>query len=139
MIDMSPEIFQNKPYSYKSDVWALGCVLYEITTLNHAFDSNSLNSLAGKIVKGRYPPISPKYSRSLRELIAQMLLINPQQRPDVDIILRKSFIKKHIINFLADVVSRPETTIGNIFLSPFFRLSYHQNIALYYRRRNNDS
>ena len=61
---MSPEIFQNKPYSYKSDVWALGCVLYEMTTLNHAFDSNSLNGLAGKIVKGRYPPISPKVTHT---------------------------------------------------------------------------
>ena len=81
---MSPEIFQNKPYSYKSDVWALGCVLYEMTTLNHAFDANSLNGLAGKIVKGRYPPINAKYSKHLADLIAQMLSLSPQQRPDMD-------------------------------------------------------
>ena len=43
---MSPEIFKNKPYNHKSDVWALGCVLYELTTLNHAFDANSLNGLS---------------------------------------------------------------------------------------------
>lgn len=109
---MSPEIFQNKPYSYKSDVWALGCVLYEMTTLNHAFDAQSLNGLAGKIVKGRYPPISPKYSRNLRDLIATMLLINPQQRPDLDQILRKTFIKKHILNFLTDIAQRPSNSIG---------------------------
>ena len=66
---MSPEIFKNKPYSYKSDVWALGCVLYEMTTLNHAFDSTSINGLAQKIIKGKYPPIHSKYSRYLRELI----------------------------------------------------------------------
>jgi hypothetical protein len=109
---MSPEIFQNKPYSYKSDVWALGCVLYEMTTLNHAFDANSLNGLAGKIIKGKYPPISSKYSKYLRELISQMLLINPQQRPDVDQILRKPFIKKHIINFFTDIASRPHQSLG---------------------------
>lgn len=109
---MSPEIFQNKPYSYKSDVWALGCVLYEMTTLNHAFDANSLNGLATKIVKGKYPPIHAKYSRYLRELIAQMLMINPQLRPDVDQILRKPFIKKHIVNFFVDIASRPTTSIG---------------------------
>jgi len=109
---MSPEIFQNKPYSYKSDVWALGCVLYEMTTLNHAFDANSLNGLATKIVKGKYPPIHAKYSRYLRELIGQMLMINPQLRPDVDQILRKSFIKKHIVNFFVDIASRPSTSIG---------------------------
>jgi len=109
---MSPEIFKNKPYSFKSDIWALGCVLYEMTTLNHAFDANSLNGLATKIVKGKYPPIHAKYSKFLRELIGQMLLLNPQQRPDLDQILRKPFIKKHIINFFTDIASRPSASIG---------------------------
>ena len=109
---MSPEIFQNKPYSYKSDVWALGCVLYEMTTLNHAFDANSLNGLAGKIVKGRYPPINAKYSKHLRDLVAQMLALSPQQRPDMDQILRKPFIKKHIVNFFSDIAARPSTGLG---------------------------
>lgn len=109
---MSPEIFKNKPYSFKSDIWALGCVLYEMTTLNHAFDANSLNGLATKIVKGKYPPVHAKYSKHLRELIGQMLLLNPQQRPDLDQILRKPFIKKHIINFFSDIASRPSASIG---------------------------
>ena len=45
---MSPELFKNKPYSYKSDVWALGCVLYEMCNLRHAFDAQSINGLAVK-------------------------------------------------------------------------------------------
>jgi serine/threonine protein kinase len=109
---MSPEIFKNKPYSYKSDVWALGCVLYELTTLNHAFDANSLNGLAQKIIKGRYPPIDGRYSRYLRELIAHMLLPEPKQRPDLDEILRKPFIKKHILQFFQDITARPTEGIG---------------------------
>lgn len=36
---MSPEIFKNHPYNDKSDVWALGCLLYELLTLKHAFDA----------------------------------------------------------------------------------------------------
>ncbi len=56
---MSPELFKNKPYNFKSDTWALGCVLYELTTYKHAFDAQSLNGLAGKIVKGQFAPISP--------------------------------------------------------------------------------
>ena len=36
---MSPELFKYKPYSYKSDIWALGCVFYEICNLKHAFDA----------------------------------------------------------------------------------------------------
>ena len=109
---MSPEIFKNKPYSYKSDVWALGCVLYEMTTLNHAFDSNSINGLAQKIIKGRYPPIHAKYSKYLKDLITEMLMLEPRQRPDLDQILRKPFIKKHIINFFSDIASRPTSSIG---------------------------
>ncbi len=66
---MSPEIFQNKPYNHKSDVWALGCILYELVTLKHAFDAKNLCGLASKITKGRYPPVSEKYSRELRSLI----------------------------------------------------------------------
>ncbi|VEL16238.1 unnamed protein product [Protopolystoma xenopodis] len=33
---LSPEICENKPYNNKSDIWALGCVLYEMATLKHA-------------------------------------------------------------------------------------------------------
>lgn len=109
---MSPEIFKNKPYSYKSDVWALGCVLYEMATLNHAFDANSLNGLASKIVRGKYPPINAKYSKNLRDLIAQMLQINASQRPDVEQILRMPFIRKHVVNFFIDIVTRPTQSIG---------------------------
>lgn len=75
---MSPEIFKNKPYNYKSDIWALGCVLYEMTTLNHAFDATSLNGLACKIIKGRYPPINPKVRAATLPLIG---VVEPPSAP----------------------------------------------------------
>lgn len=43
---MSPEIFKNHPYNDKSDVWALGCLLYELLTLKHAFDAQRLVDLS---------------------------------------------------------------------------------------------
>jgi serine/threonine protein kinase len=46
---MSPEMFSNQAYDYKSDVWALGCVLYEMATLDHPFDANSLQALGAKV------------------------------------------------------------------------------------------
>ena len=42
---MSPEVCESKPYSYKSDIWALGCILYEMCTRKHAFDSRNLLGL----------------------------------------------------------------------------------------------
>jgi len=70
---MSPELFKYKPYSYKSDVWAFGCVLYEMCNLRHAFDAENLSGLAVKIMKGSYPPINSTYSKGLRALIGKML------------------------------------------------------------------
>jgi serine/threonine protein kinase len=66
---MSPELFKYKPYSYKSDIWALGCVLYEMCQMKHAFDAQSLNGLAVKIMKGNYLPVLNSYSKQLRDLI----------------------------------------------------------------------
>ena len=48
---MSPELFSNRPYNHKSDVWALGCCVYEMTTLKHAFNAKDMNSLVYKILK----------------------------------------------------------------------------------------
>jgi hypothetical protein len=109
---MSPEIFKNKPYNHKSDVWALGCVLYEMVTLKHAFDANSINGLACKIIRGYYPPIHSSYSKELRDLIDEMLAVNPAQRPAMPTILRKSVIKKHVFNFLSDIIHRDSSNIG---------------------------
>jgi len=97
---MSPELFKYKPYSYKSDIWSLGCIMYEVCNLKHAFDAQNLNGLAIKIIKGNYAPINPMYSRQLRTLIAQMLNIKHKERPSIEEILDKPFIKKKVIAYV---------------------------------------
>ncbi len=62
---MSPEVCESKPYSFKSDVWALGCVLYELCTLQHAFSAENLLGLVYKIVEGKIDPIPSMYSSDL--------------------------------------------------------------------------
>ncbi|GMH93893.1 hypothetical protein TL16_g12749 [Triparma laevis f. inornata] len=109
---MSPEIFKNKPYNHKSDIWALGCVLYEMTTLNHAFDSNSLNGLASKIVKGKYPRIHPNFNTTLAKLINDMLEVKPSLRPDLEVILKKGFVKRHVCDFFRDISRRKKGEVG---------------------------
>ena len=59
---LSPEICQEKPYNQKSDIWSLGCILYEMVTLRHAFDANSMKGLVLKILRGSYPAIPSHYS-----------------------------------------------------------------------------
>ena len=93
---MSPELFKNKPYGYKSDVWALGCCLYELCNLRHAFDAQSLNGLCVKILKGSYPALNNCYSKQLRDLINKMLSVKPSQRPNIVEILNKPFLKRRV-------------------------------------------
>ncbi|XP_016414158.1 serine/threonine-protein kinase Nek4-like isoform X2 [Sinocyclocheilus rhinocerous] len=97
---MSPELFSNKPYNYKSDVWALGCCVYEMATLKHAFNAKDMNSLVYRIVEGKLPQMPSKYDPQLGELIKRMLCKKPEDRPDVKHILRQPYIKQQISMFL---------------------------------------
>jgi NIMA (never in mitosis gene a)-related kinase 1/4/5 len=78
---MSPEVCQSKPYTYTSDVWALGCILYELCTLKHAFSAENLLGLVFKIVQDKQEPISNEYSADLRNLVSLMLNKDEKKRP----------------------------------------------------------
>ncbi|CAD5115258.1 DgyrCDS4252 [Dimorphilus gyrociliatus] len=97
---MSPELFSNKPYNHKSDVWALGCCVYEMATLKHAFNAKDMNSLVYKILRGKLPSMPKIYSDELVTMIRAMLNQNPDKRPSVNRILKDPFIKKNIAIFL---------------------------------------
>jgi len=106
---MSPELFKNKPYNHKSDVWALGCVLYEIATVGkHAFDAQSINGLAQKILKGAFLPIPPTYSKGLRDLITSMLNVLPNKRPSIIQIIKMPLMQKALKRFIATVLTHRE-------------------------------
>ncbi|XP_033864499.3 serine/threonine-protein kinase Nek3 isoform X1 [Acipenser ruthenus] len=97
---VSPEIWDSKPYNNKSDVWSLGCVLYELCTLKHPFQANSWKNLILKICRGSYPPLPPHYSYELHYLIKQMFKINPKDRPSISNILTRHRVSKLIKKYL---------------------------------------
>ncbi|KAL4230394.1 Serine/threonine-protein kinase Nek1 [Mactra antiquata] len=97
---LSPEICENKPYNNKSDIWSLGCVLYELATLKHAFEAGNMKNLVLKIIRGSYPPLSPKYSYELRNLVAQLFKRAPRDRPSINSVLKKPLISQRIPKFL---------------------------------------
>ncbi|CAK93188.1 unnamed protein product (macronuclear) [Paramecium tetraurelia] len=105
---LSPEICQEKPYNQKSDIWSLGCILYELTTLNHAFDALSMKELVLKILRGTYPPIPSQYSSELQSLIADMLIKDPSKRPSIKRILERDFLKQRIGSLLVSTLNRHE-------------------------------
>ena len=69
----SPEVWKDKPYDSKSDIWSVGCVLYEICALNPPFRSTDMNGLYKKILSGNYPPIPNNYSNELVSMIKSLL------------------------------------------------------------------
>ena len=65
----SPEVWKDQPYDHKSDIWSLGCVLYEMTTLKPPFRANDMNGLYKRVLKGTYPKIPSSYSPDLGAMI----------------------------------------------------------------------
>ena len=105
---LSPEICQEKPYNQKSDIWSLGCILYEMVTLRHAFDANSMKGLVLKILRGNYPAIPSMYSQDLKDLVADMLVKDPAKRPSMRKILEKEFLSKRISKLLTMSIAKNE-------------------------------
>lgn len=106
---LSPEICKSKPYSNKSDVWSLGCVLYELCTFKHPFDGSSMDDLLLRIIRGTYTPVSSTlYSTELRNLVTEMLKREPRDRPCVNNILRKQIMQERIRRFLTETEMEDE-------------------------------
>ncbi|KAI2569510.1 NIMA related kinase 5 [Homo sapiens] len=105
---LSPEICQNKPYNNKTDIWSLGCVLYELCTLKHPFEGNNLQQLVLKICQAHFAPISPGFSRELHSLISQLFQVSPRDRPSINSILKRPFLENLIPKYLTPEVIQEE-------------------------------
>jgi len=76
----SPEVWQDKPYDKKSDIWSLGCVLYELTTLNPPFTAKDMQGLYNRVLKGVYPKIPSNFSNDLAAMLKYLLQVDPAKR-----------------------------------------------------------
>jgi NIMA (never in mitosis gene a)-related kinase len=84
----SPEVWKDKPYDSKSDIWSLGCVLYEMCTLKPPFRAEDMDGLYKKVTKGQYSKIGNSYSEELANIIKLMLQVNPSNRPNAKQLLK---------------------------------------------------
>eukprot|EP01114_Cavostelium_apophysatum_P019432 TRINITY_DN6267_c0_g1_i1.p1 TRINITY_DN6267_c0_g1~~TRINITY_DN6267_c0_g1_i1.p1 ORF type:complete len:679 (-),score=208.15 TRINITY_DN6267_c0_g1_i1:58-2094(-) len=94
---MSPELFEGKPYNQKTDMWSLGCCLFEMTSLKHAFDAREMNGLIQKVLRGTVPSVPSLYNNTgIPELIRSLLQKQARLRPSANNVLKLPFIVKFI-------------------------------------------
>ncbi|XP_048826860.1 probable serine/threonine-protein kinase nek2 isoform X2 [Brienomyrus brachyistius] len=94
-IYIAPEVWKDKCFDNKSDIWALGCVLYELCTLEFAF-SHQEQFFMYELWSKPSPHLSENFSAELRHLVDELLHKDPARRPTIDGILKKEFLVKQI-------------------------------------------
>ena len=105
---MSPELCQGKPYTYASDVWALGCTVYEMASGGaKAFDAPGWPQLLVKIVRNDYAPLPSHFSRPFLALVSSMLAPDPADRPTAAQLLGHPLVRRHCEALLSEAASAP--------------------------------
>ena len=118
---ISPELCKDQPYNDKSDVWSLGCVLYELCTLNHPFEGGTQVEIYEKIMTQKFKAISPEYSLELKKMVDLLLEKDEKKRPKMKDILRMKCVidraNKYNINIdLVDngIIEEEKSDINNV-------------------------
>lgn len=99
---LSPEICQERPYSWSSDVWAMGCILYEMAALRVPFDAPNIRALVTKITRGPTPVVPSKYTPELQRLCGELLQREEKKRPSSVEVLKFKIVQDAIVILLKE-------------------------------------
>lgn len=98
----SPEVWRDNPYDHKSDIWSMGCIIYEMAALKPPFRAETMEGLFKKVQAGKYPRLPEQYSQDLASLIRACLQVKPHLRPDCEKILDMPAVHKRVIKFFPE-------------------------------------
>ena len=96
----APEVWMERPYGLKSDIWSLGCVLYEMVTLRCPFREDNMVKLYNKVLVGEYKKIPNNFSEELNWIIEQMINSDINKRFSCDEILNCEIVKKYLDQYM---------------------------------------
>lgn len=105
---LAPELWENKKYSKKADVWSVGVLLYEMLALKRPYTAQNMRGLMEKVLEGKFPPTPSHYSKEMQGLVAFILDRDPDKRPSMREILQHSYMKEGMKLFLEAVDKSPK-------------------------------
>jgi len=91
---MSPEVWLSKPYGMSSDLWAMGCLVYELCALRPPFVGNTFPQLKQAVLQGKYPALPRAFSYEMTSIIARMIRVNARERPSAKQLLECAEMKE---------------------------------------------
>jgi NIMA (never in mitosis gene a)-related kinase len=103
-----PEVWKDMPYDHKSDIWSLGCVLYEMCTKQPPFRAANMKGLYHKVIAGKYDPLPNHFSQDLKEIIAKCLKTRASERATCEKLLATPGLLNHITGTLQDIEQSKE-------------------------------
>lgn len=104
----APEVYKEEPYTYKSDIWSLGVVLFELTFGELPFpDTGDFFESQERVLKRNFKfPVVPKGAvDNVRFIINWCLDLDPEKRPDFDTLLKQPFVKEILKEYMLDFPS----------------------------------
>lgn len=123
----SPEVWQDLPYDSKSDMWSLGCVIYEMAALKPPFTATDLQGLFRKVKAGVFERVPSIYSNDLAVVIGMLLKVSPTLRPTTEQLLANSIVQKH---FKGDISADDDSKSHNSELLQTIKFNPKNLVAL---------
>jgi len=105
---LSPEVCQEKPYTWPSDIWAMGCILFELCALKVPFDATNISGLVQKICRGPTPVIQASYTDFVKGLCTEMLCRNQNGRPSAESVLQRPRMQAIVKQMLGEAQQAQE-------------------------------
>lgn len=110
---ISPEVCRERPYSWPSDIWAMGCILYHMCALRVPFDAKDMVTLVQKITKNRAPDMPAAYSEPLRTLGARMMTKSASARPSAEEVVATAVVQAMAGRLQEETVAAAKTSEDN--------------------------